>query len=84
MTHTLDKPETLLSAYALLNRIRPSASPAALAEAEHLFRRITDPYFSNKRTVGEMREIARSEGADPLKPFGAARRAELASISARL
>ena len=84
MSHTLEKPETLLTAYALLNRIRLSASPAVLAEAEHLLIRITDQYFSNNLTVEEMREIARSEGADPLKPFGEACRAEFASISARL
>jgi hypothetical protein len=84
MAHTLDKPETLLNAYALLNRIRLSASPAVLAEAEHLLRRITEQYFSNNLTVEEMREIARSEVADPLKPFGEACRAEFASLSARL
>jgi len=84
MTHSLEKPETLLNAYALLNRIRLSASPAVLAEAEHLLRYITEQYFSNNLTVEEMREIARSEGADPLKPFGEACRAEFASISARL
>jgi hypothetical protein len=84
MAHTLDKPETLLNAYALLNRIRLSASPAVLAEAEHLLRYITEQYFSNNLTVEEMREIARSEGADPLKPFGEACRVEFASISARL
>ena len=33
MAHTLDKPETLLNAYALLNRIRLSASPTVLKEA---------------------------------------------------
>ena len=84
MAHTLDKPETLLNAYALLNRIRLSASPPVLAEAEHLLRRITEQYFSNNLTVEEMREIARSEGADPLKPFGEACRVEFASISAKL
>jgi len=84
MAHTLDKPETLLNAYALLNRIRLSASPPVLAEVEHLLRRITEQYFSNNLTVDEMREIARSEGADPLKPFGEACRVEFASISARL
>lgn len=84
MSHTLDNPETLLTAYALLNRIRLSASPAVLAEAENLLRRITEQYFADNLTVDEMREIARSEGADPLKPFGEACRAEFASISARL
>jgi len=84
MRHTLDKPETLLNAYALLNRIRLCASPAVLKEAEHLLRRITEQYFSNNLTVEEMREIARSEDADPLKAFGEACRDEFASISARL
>jgi len=84
MTHALDKPETLFTAYALLNRIRLSASPGVLAEAEHLLRRITEQYFSDNLTVEELRAIARSEEADPLKPFGEACRAEFASISARL
>jgi hypothetical protein len=84
MAHTLERPETLLNAYALLNRIRLSASPGVLAEAEHLVRRITEQYFCSNLTVEEMREVARSEAADPLKPFGEACRTEFASISARL
>lgn len=84
MAHTLDKPETLLHAYALLNRIRLSASPAVLKEAEHLVRRITEQYFCNNLTVEEMRDLARSEAADPLKEFGEACRKEFASLSARL
>ena len=84
MTHTLDKPETLLAAYALLNRIRLSASPAVLAEAEQLLRRITEQYFSANLTVEEIRQLAFSERADPLRPFGEACRAEFKSISARL
>jgi hypothetical protein len=84
MTHTFDEPETRLNAYALLNRIRLSASPAVLKEAEHLIRRITEQYFSNNLTVEEMRELALSGDADPLKPFGEACREEFASLSARL
>ena len=84
MSHTLDKAETLLHAYSLLNRIRLSASPAVLKEAEHLVRRITEQYFCNNLTVEEMRELARSEDADPLKAFGEACREEFASLSARL
>ena len=42
LTHTLDRPETLLPAYALLNRIRVSASLGVLAEAERLLMRITE------------------------------------------
>jgi hypothetical protein len=84
MAHTLDKPETLLNAYALLNRIRLSASPAVLKEAEHLVRRITEQYFSNNLSVDEMRGLARSEDADPLKDFGEACREEFASLRTRL
>jgi hypothetical protein len=84
LTHTLDKPETLLPAYALLNRIRVSASQGVLAEAERLLKRITEQYFSSNLTVEEMRLIARSRDGDPLKAFGEACRAELASISALL
>jgi hypothetical protein len=84
MTHTLEKPETLLNAYALLNRIRLSASPAVLKEAERLAMRITEQYFSNNLSVEAMREIARSEDADPLKDFGEACREDLASVRAHL
>jgi hypothetical protein len=80
--HTLEKPETLLPAYALINRIRLSASHAVLAEAEHLLRRITEQYFSSNLTVEELRQIARSGDADPLEAFGEACRVELESIRA--
>jgi hypothetical protein len=39
---TLDKPETLLPAYEVLNRIRLSASDAVLAQAEEVLLRITE------------------------------------------
>ena len=84
LTHTLERPETLLPAYALLNRIRVSASLGVLAEAERLLMRITEQYFSSNLTVEEMHQIARSGDGDPLKAFGEACRAELASINARL
>jgi hypothetical protein len=78
--HTLEKPETLLRAYALINRIRLCASPAVLNEAERLMVRITDQYFSGNLSVEEMRRLARSTDADPMRPFGEACRAELKSM----
>lgn len=83
-THTLDKPDTLLPLYALINRIRLSASKPVLAEAEGLLRRITEQYFSRNLTLEEMLELTRSEGADPLKSFGEACRLELKSIRGRV
>jgi hypothetical protein len=83
-THTLDDPEKLLTLYALTNRIRLTASQPVLAEAERLLVLIADQYFSTNRTVEDLRELAHSTSADPLKGFGEACRAELKSIRARL
>lgn len=84
LEHTLDHPDTVLPAYALVNRIRLCASPEVLAEAEHLLRRITEQYFAKNATVAELRELTRSEDADPMKAFGEACRAELKALRARL
>lgn len=79
-THALERPETLLQAYALVNRIRLCASPPVLAEAERLMVRITDQYFDSNRTVEELRRLARSIDADPLRPFGEACRKEIGAM----
>lgn len=78
--HTLEKPEIILPVYALINRIRLLASPAVLAEADRLVARLTEQYFSRNLTVDELRHLARSDQADPLRPFGEACRAELESM----
>ena len=78
--HALEKPEVLLPVYALINRIRLVASPPVLAEAEGLVTRITDQYFSRNLTVDELRHMARSDEADPLRAFGETCRAELESM----
>jgi hypothetical protein len=74
--HQLEKPETLLKAYALLNRIRLCASDAVLTQAEAMLHVITDQYFSPNVSVGELRKLMHS-GTDPLKSFGEACRLEL-------
>lgn len=81
---TLDKPETLLPVYELLNRIRLCASDTVLAEAEQVLQRITEQYFAPNLCVDEIRALVRSGGtdADPLKSFGEACRVELKSIRA--
>jgi hypothetical protein len=84
LTHTLEDPETLLPSYALLNRIRLSASQAVLEEGERLLKRITDQYFSKNLSLERVREMVVSENADPLHSFGEACRAELRTMRARL
>ena len=83
-THSLDKPDTLLPLYALINRIRLCASQPVLSEAERLLTRIAEQYFSRNLTLEEMRALTRSQGADPLKSFGEACRVELKSMRARM
>lgn len=75
--HTLESPEMLLTAYALLNRIRLSSSKAVLKEAEQIMSLIANQYFSPNLLLEDMRELALSPGKDPLKPFGEVCRAEL-------
>ena len=81
-THNLEKPETLLPVFALINRIRLCASRRVLTEAEHLLGRITDHYFEKNLTVEQLRELSHTEHADPLSAFGEACRAELKSLRA--
>src|SRR5262245_50082163 len=82
LAHGLETAETMLSAYALLNRIRLSASDAVLAEAVNVVSRIAEQYFSPNISLEEIRAVTRSLEADPLKSFGEACRAELKSIRA--
>ena len=89
LAHGLDKPETMLSAYALLNRIRLSSSDAVLAQAENVVRRIAEQYFSPNLSLEEIRAVTRSLEADPLKSFGEAapnfnRSAPQGSVSSRI
>jgi hypothetical protein len=79
-THTLEKPETLLPVYALLNRIRLCASPAVFAEGEKLIRRITDQYFANNLDLEQMRALTTTGDGDPLQAFAEACRMELLAM----
>jgi len=82
ITHELEKPETLLPVFALINRIRLCSSRKVLAEAERLLGRITDQYFAKNMTVQDLRKLAHAGEADPLRDFGEACRAELKSLRA--
>jgi hypothetical protein len=74
-SYPLKMPQSVKAAAARL--VRLTASPPVLRMAEELLGRITDQYFASNLTVAELRALARSDAADPLKPFGEACRAEL-------
>jgi hypothetical protein len=82
LAHSLERPETLLPAYALVNRIRLCASPAVLAEAENVLRRVTEQYFAKNLPVEQIRNLALSGNGDPLEALGQACRAELKAMGA--
>ena len=67
LERNLDKPETLLSIYALLNRIRLCASAAVLTEAEELVKFIMEQYFAPNVSLEEFHERVHSGEIDPLK-----------------
>ncbi|MET0917769.1 MAG: hypothetical protein ABWY07_05010 [Burkholderiales bacterium] len=83
-THTLDDPDKLMPLYALTNRVRLTASEPVLDEAELLLKRITEQYFSRNLTIEDVRKLAGSDAADPLRAFGEACRVELRSVRARV
>ena len=76
----LDRPETLLSIYALLNRIRLCASDAVLIHAVDLVKLIMEQYFAPNMSLEEFHERVYNGGIDPLKAFSAACRHELMSL----
>jgi len=82
--HALEKPETFVPIFALINRIRLCATQPVLTEAERLVLRITEQYFSNNLSVQDLRQLVGSGEVDALKAFGEACRAELNSVQARL
>mgnify|MGYP003693828539 CR=1 FL=1 len=72
LERNLDKPETLLSIYALLNRIRLCASDAVLTQAVELVKFIMEQYFSPNVSIEEFHERVHNGHIDPLKAFSEA------------
>ncbi len=80
---SLDKPEMLLTAYELLNRIRLCASERVLQQAEQAVAVIMDQYFASNLSLEETRALMRKgANVDPLRPFAEACRAELKAMLA--
>ena len=82
LARNLDKPETLLSIYALLNRIRLCASVAVLAPAEEIVRFIVEQYFAPNVSIEEFHARVHNGKIDPLKAFSEACRRELRLLHA--
>jgi hypothetical protein len=72
----------LLPIYALVNRIRLSASDAVLAQAEEIVKFIMEQYFAPNVSIEYLRERVRNGDTDPLKRFSEACRRELMAMHA--
>src|SRR5579863_4703647 len=83
LENSFKNPDKLISAYALLSRVRLSASREVLANAEGLVREIVKVYSEPNLTPEEIRARA-VNGSDPLKRFSELCRAELDSMRGRL
>jgi hypothetical protein len=84
LARNLDKPETLLSIYALLNRIRLCASDAVLTQAVELVKFIMEQYFAPNVSIEEFHQRVHNGHIDPLKAFSEACRRELMSMHAHV
>jgi hypothetical protein len=80
LERNLDRPQTLLSIYALLNRIRLCASDAVLTQAVELVKFIMEQYFAPNVSIAEFHERVHDKHLDPLKAFSEACRRELMSM----
>jgi len=75
--HNLERPENMMTAYALKNRMQLTSSDAVINAADNVLKRIIDQYFEKNLSEGEMRNIVESGHSDPLKEFSEACQKEL-------
>jgi hypothetical protein len=84
LERNLDKPERLLSIYALLNRIRLCASDAVLVQAVDLVKFIMEQYFAPNVSIEEFHDRVQNGWIDPLEGFSQSCRRELMSMHAQV
>jgi len=81
--HTLQDPNNLTPAYALLSRMRLSSPTDVLASAERVIQHIIDAYSEPNLTPEEIQSRA-AKHQDPLREFSDICRAELESMHRKL
>ena len=83
VTRSLENLDGLVSLYALVSRIRLTASEPVLHAAEAFVKQIVQHYGEPNLTVEQIRAAALSAKADPLDVFSLACRRELQDILRR-
>ena len=83
LDHSLDKPESMVTAYSLLNRIVLVSSPPVVAVANAVMRSLIEGYFRRNLTMEEIRDLVlqgNNSVGNPLSEFSLACRAELDAL----
>jgi hypothetical protein len=81
LSHSLEKPETMVKLYGILGRIRLVAGDTVLATAEACCRQIVELYARPNLTLEEMQVAFEQNQLDPLEAFSTACRKELVEIA---
>ena len=81
LNHTLENPETLMNAYALLNRIRLTSSDSVVDAADQTIKNIVEQYFQPILSIEELHKMEASGHLDPLKEFSVCCKLELRRLS---
>jgi alkylation response protein AidB-like acyl-CoA dehydrogenase len=90
LDHSLDRPDKILTIYALANRIRLCASENVIAAADQAIQWIGNQYMKENLAPGELRQLVLTafhdpeKRDDPLQPFSKTCRRELASLNRAL
>jgi hypothetical protein len=83
MTHSLERPEQVVSLYGLLSRIRLVSGDDVLRQAEACCHRIIDLYRRPNLTPDQIDKAYEAHELDVLKDFSFACRTELLAMASR-
>ena len=82
LSHSLEKPDTFVTLYVILGRIRLLAADPTLAAAEACARQLVDLYAQPNMTVEQIRVAFERDQLDPISDFSIVCRKELLEIAA--
>jgi hypothetical protein len=80
LSHSLEKPDTFVTLYGILGRIRLVAATPVLNAAEACCRQLVDLYAKPNMTVEQIRLAFERDRLDPIRDFSVACRKELVEI----
>jgi len=80
LSHSLEKPDTFVTLYGILSRIRLVAADPVLDAAEACCRQLVDLYVKPNMTVEQIRLAFERDRLDPIRNFSVACREELLEI----